>query len=176
MYKKVFVLLIMVAIPSIIAGCLGCANPKQETPDPISDGPRNIIEKMMTCPNTELFSADMITVLGGQAEATDLEKEKAAALNEASYRNWEEAVGEYFGYGYFDNFINSGPASRFLADAELNGVSISVKEMALKERTDASETILVTYLRDSKELQVEMKFRYDLEGLIKDIEILSEIE
>ena len=58
-----------------------------------------------------------------------------------------------------------------MVDSERKGISISVEQMTLEEKTEAKETILVTIIADEAEQQVTFTIRYDTEGLIKTVEV-----
>ena len=149
---------------------IGCSS-DQTKEDEVSESAKKVIEAMMTCPNTDLFSMDAAVNIGAGVVNTEEDIAKAKAANETIYKNWEEAVGEYFGYGYLDSFINTGVASKYLADAELDNSTISVIQMSLDERKNGVEKITVTISVDGEEKQVKVTIKYDTEGLIKTVEV-----
>lgn len=164
MNKKLLFLALAIIL---LAGCSG----RQKKEDEVSEGAQKVIEAMMTCPNRDLFNLDAATVIGEGVVTTEEEKEKIKAAYETLHRNWEEAVGEYFGYGYLESFINNGVAVQYLAESEIENSTISVIQMSLDERKNGVEKITVTISVDGVEKQMKVTIKYDMKGLIKTVEV-----
>ena len=58
---------------------------------------------------------------------------------------------------------------RPICQRQLNNTKIAVKDISLDSKTDDSETILVTFSVDKKEIVQKIYFSYDQDGLIKDV-------
>lgn len=160
---------IMAIVVFFILAITGCSTLKRE--EAVSDKARTVIETMMTCPNSNLYRLDMQYTSDEYNALSKTEKERIQSFMDDAYRNWEAAVGDCFGYGYLSRFIYEGPALQYLVDSERKGISISVEQMTLEEKTEAKEIILVTIIADEAEQQVTFTIRYDTQGLIKTVEV-----
>lgn len=159
-------LLLLALAMVVLAGCS-----KEQKKDEVSESAKKVIEAMMTCPNTDLFSQDAFTPIGEGVVITEEEKQKIQEANDKIIQNWETAVGKYFGYGYLEDFINTSTNTKYLADASLNGTTIHVVQMSLEEKNSGIEKISVTLSVDGEKQKVEVIFHYDTEGLIKTVEV-----
>ncbi len=167
MNKKLFLLLLAVLV--LLTSC-----DKKES-EGVSDEAAKVIEAMLTCPNPGLFNNEMITRIGLGVELSAEEKEKIKLANKQAELNWENAVGKYFGYGFLKAFLAQGPAYKYLMEAEMYEKTITVESMSIKEKTEGSETVQVNLLINDEKKQVDVTFKYDLEGLIKTV-IASDIQ
>lgn len=167
MNKKLFLLLFVVLVLFIACSKTGSEG--------VSEEAAKVIEAMLTCPNPDLFNPEIITQIGLGVELSDEEKEKIKVASEKAELNWNNAVGKYFGYGFLKTFLTQGPAYKYLMEAELYEKTINIESIALKEKTDDSETVQVNLSVNGEKKQVDVTFKYDLEGLIKTV-IASDIQ
>lgn len=167
MNKKIMFTILLAVLLGV-----GCGEKQQE--ETVSENAKRVIEAMFTCPNQELYSKDLQFTMEEYKSLTDAEKAHVQEMMEQSYESWEKAVGDCFGDGYLMSFVKAGPAVSYLMEAEHREITIEVLQMTVEEKTDVRENIVVTFSMDGEEEQETLEFRYDSEGLIKSVFILTE--
>lgn len=126
-----------------------------------------VILAMFTCPNEELFSQEAVAIIGEGTEGVqDIEKVKEK--QEQIAENWEKKVGDAFASGALDKFLGES-ASFYLAQAQMEGKEISVKEIKSEEESEMTETYAVTILNGEAEETVKVGFTYNKEDLIEKV-------
>lgn len=126
-----------------------------------------VILAMFTCPNEELFSQEAVAIIGEGTEGVqDIEKVKEKQEQIAD--NWEKKVGDAFASGALDKFLGES-ASFYLAQAQMEGKEISVKEIKNEEESEMTETYAVTILNGEAEETVKVGFTYNKEDLIEKV-------
>lgn len=128
---------------------------------------RTVIQAMFTCPNEDLFSQNAIVIIGEGVEGKQ-DVQKVKEEQERIADNWEKKVGDAFAPGALDKFLGES-ASFYLAEAQLEGKEISVKEIKGEEETDTTETYAVTILNGGTEETLKLKFTYNEKDLIKSV-------
>ena len=116
-------------------------------------------------PEAELYSPDASTVIG---ENNDANSDDAFANSEKILENWNKLVGKYFESSRLEYFVSTY-GQTYLSEAAVNNTKIAVKDISLDSKTDDSETVLVTFSVDKKEIVQKIYFSYDQDGLIKDV-------
>lgn len=159
--RKIVVLLAVAVF--LLAGCA-----KQ---DDVNKGANAVINAMMTCPNSELYNADMVAHLGLGVTTTEESKAKIAAATETAIQNWDKAVGSHFAPNCFESFFTGSAALHYLSLADTTDVTIAVETIALQTKQDGYEVYLVTLSVGEEEQQAEVTFQYDAKGLITKIEL-----
>lgn len=163
--KKIFLLLLFVLL---FRGTAGCNHADKE--DVVSEQATKVIETMLTCPNQDLFNMDMFTVIGTDIPVSNEHNEKAKLANEKALKNWEDAIGDCFAEGYLEQFLSTGLPTKYLAESETTGATISIVEIQLDEKTETSEWVTVNLTVDDENESLKLVFYYDGDGLISKIE------
>ena len=156
---KIYFILLLLFI--LLTGCSG----KKTSESAVSPEAEAVINAMFTAPNEELYSPDASTVIG---ENTDANSDDAFANSEKILENWNKLVGKYFESSRLENFVSTY-GQTYLSEAAVNNTKIAVKDISLDSKTDDSETVLVTFVVDKKEIVQKIYFSYDQDGLIKDV-------
>lgn len=158
------------AITCLCLGLTGCSKTKEaDTKEIPKRTPRKVMEAMFTCPNEDLFSTNAIAIIGEGTEGKQ-DTEKVKEEQERIANNWKKKVGDAFAPGALDKFLG-GVASSYLAEAQMEGKEISVKEIKIEEETDTTETYAVTILNGGIEETLTVEFTYDEKNLIKSVSI-----
>ena len=156
---KIYFILLLLFI--LLTGCSG----KKASESPVSPEAEAVINAMFTAPNEELYSPDASTVIG---ENTDANSDDAFANSEKILENWNKLVGKYFESDRLEYFVSTY-GQTYLSEAAVNNTKIAVKDISLDSKTDDSETVLVTFVVDKKEIVQKIYFSYDQDDLIKDV-------
>ena len=152
--KKVCCLII--ALITIIMSFSACAKDEGK----VSEAAETIIRAMTEYPNEELYNEEAISKIGLGIE------NQGGEGNVIS--NWNERVGEYFGSGWFEDFINQGTAFIYLSTADALEQTMELKEIILESRDEKTEVVLTTLLIDGEENQIRFTFTYD-DGLVRTV-------
>ena len=139
----------------------------------VSTGPKKVIQAMMTCPNEDLFTEDMMSVIG-EGVTPDPEKLQEAMEDwDDAAEEWEEEVGKYFAPNCLDSFLNDSVASSYL----VKGVPVRVEKMELLERQKedsfGSEKVQVTVNVDGVQETVTLDFSLDGDGKITFVKLAA---
>ena len=156
--KTRFILLLLFIL---LTGC----STKKASESAVSPEAEAVINAMFTAPNEELYSPDASTVIG---ENNDANSDDAFANSEKILENWNKLVGKYFETGRLEYFVSTY-GQTYLSQAAFDNTKIAVKDISLDSKTDDSETVLVTFSFDKKEIVEKIYFSYDQDGLIKDV-------
>ena len=156
--KTCFILLLLFIL---LTGC----STKKASESAVSPEAEAIINAMFTAPNEDLYSPDASTVIGENNAANS---DDAFANSEKILENWNKLVGKYFETGRLEYFVSTY-GQTYLSEAAFNNTKIAVKDISLDSKTDDSETVLVTFSVDKKEVVEKIYFSYDQDGLIKDV-------
>ena len=156
---KIYFILLLLFI--LLTGCSG----KKASESPVSPEAEAVINAMFTAPNEELYSPDASTVIG---ENNDANSDDAFANSEKILENWNKLVEKYFESSRLEYFVSTY-GQTYLSEAAVNNTKIAVKDISLDSKTDDSETVLVTFSVDKKEIVQKIYFSYDQDGLIKDV-------
>ena len=135
----------------------------------VSEPAQAIITTMLTAPNADLISGSPAWS-PSDPPLTELEKEERKAQDSAAFQNWEDAVGGYFCDGGLRDFLmNQGFLLQHLARD--SGVATSVSRMALEEKTDRYEEVLVTMLIGGAPHEIHVTIRYNPDGSVYKVRI-----
>ena len=127
----------------------------------------------MTCPNDDLFTEDMVSVIG-EGVTPDPEKLQEAMEDwDDAAEEWEEEVGKYFAPNCLDSFLNDSVATSYL----VKGVPVKVEKMELLERQElessGSEKVKVTVNVDGVQETVTLDFSLDGDGKITFVKLAA---
>ena len=156
---KIYFILLFLFI--LLTGC----STKKASESAVSPEAEAVLNAMFTAPNDDLYSLDSSTVIG---ENTDANSDDAFANSEKILENWNKLVGKYFESDRLEYFVSTY-GQTYLSEAAVNNTKIAVKDISLDSKTDDSETVLVTFVVDKKEIVQKIYFSYDQDGLIKDV-------
>ena len=156
---KIYFILLLLFI--LLTGC----SDKKASESAVSPEAEAVLNAMFTAPNDDLYSLDSSTVIG---ENTDANSDDAFANSEKILENWNKLVGKYFESDRLEYFVSTY-GQTYLSEAAVNNTKIAVKDISLDSKTDDSETVLVTFVVDKKEIVQKIYFSYDQDGLIKDV-------
>ena len=166
-------LLILAALVLAAAAGVGFYFLRPGAGNGVSTGPKKVIEAMMTCPNEDLFTEDMMSVIG-EGVTPDPEKLQEAMEDwEDAREEWNEEVGKYFAQGCLDAFLNDSVAYSYL----VKGVPVKVEKMELLERQElessGSEKVKVTVNVDGAQETVTLDFSLDGDGKITFVKLAA---
>ena len=123
-------LLILAALVLVVAAGVGFYFLRPGGGNGVSTGPKKVIEAMMTCPNDDLFTEDMVSVIGVGVTPDPEKLEEAMEDWDDAREEWNEEVGKYFAPNCLDSFLNDSVAYSYL----VKGVPVKVEKMELLER------------------------------------------
>ena len=166
-------LLILAALVLVVAAGVGFYFLRPGGGNQVSTGPKKVIQAMMTCPNDDLFTEDMVSVIG-EGVTPDPEKLQEAMEDwDDAREEWEEEVGKYFAQGCLDSFLNDSVATSYL----VKGVPVKVEKMELLERQKedsfGSEKVQVTVNVDGVQETVTLDFSLDGDGKITFVKLAA---
>lgn len=159
-YNKLFLFIVL----SLVFTITGCT--QASTENDISEDVQKIIETFMTAPNPDLYSPEMTTYVGLDAEPTEEEKAATKAKSEEITANWEATLGDCFDENGVTTFLNSGPALYYLVREQ----EVEVVNMELVDKVYSYEIVQVTAQIDGAEEEVQLLFKRNPNGKIWFVE------
>ena len=166
-------LLILAAFVMVVAAGVGFYFLRPGGGNQVSTGPQKVIQAMMTCPNEDLFTEDMVSVIGVGVTPDPEKLQEAMEDWDDAAEEWEEEVGKYFAPNCLDSFLNDSVATSYL----VKGVPVKVEKMELLERQElessGSEKVKVTVNVDGVQETVTLDFSLDGDGKITFVKLAA---